>query len=137
MKYIRNKFDDQISRVTRDMILDYRFVTSYNKWRENLVQVYPWEKFKTTSYYKVRGKWFISEETWKEYIKENRPGINFNELVAHVYNDPWIHIHRLGWIKFIIGSIQAWRIRCAKERENKKKMNGYEIIFGTEEKRNE
>jgi hypothetical protein len=120
MKYIKNWFDDRISKVMRDKIVgcQYREPGWGGGGKSDMVQVYPWEDLGKKSVYKIRGKWFITKDAWEDYT-DNR-FINFGDLVAHVYNDPRVHIHRLGWFKFIIGSIQAWRINRALEKKQQK-----------------
>ena len=130
MKYIVNKFDDELSRVTRDMIVAYPLFKSKRRKtdigmfgddsKRDLVQVYPWEDISKlvethVKYYKIRDKWFVTKEVWDE-VAANRPS-NFSALVSHVFHDPRVHIHRLGLFKFIVGSIQAWRIKRALEKK--------------------
>ena len=148
MKYIKNKFDDQVSKVTRDMIVDYplykpsKNLYSSSKGLRDLVQVYPWEDIEkglysdfdrpSTLYHKIRGKWFVEKSTWEAYVKHRV--INFSNLVEHVHSDPRIQRRQQGFWRFWFNRLLKRRrlpFSEAARRESKKVISvekTYEII---------
>lgn len=132
MKYIKNKFDDEVSKVTRDMIVDYPLFKSKRRMSEygplgddgkrDMVQVYPWENIQegihdgtSVKHYHIDGKWFVTKGVWDAYVEHRR--INFGELVAYVNNDRAVQLHRHG----LVGFTRRWlaeQFKKLKEQYN-------------------
>ena len=107
MRYIKNKFDDQVSKVTRDMIVDYPLYLERpgDDGLRDMVQVYPWENLgemaggTKAKQHRIKDKWFVTKTAWDE-IANLRP-LNSAELAEHIHRDPRVRIHYQGMFKYL------------------------------------
>ena len=127
MQYIKNRFTDEVSKVTRDMIIGYPLFKSKRRMSEwgplgddgkrDMVQVYPWEDIQAgihksteaVKHHNIDGKWFVTKGVWDEYVEHRL--LNFGELVAHVNNDRAVQLHRHG----LVGFTRRWLVEQFKK----------------------